>query len=312
MSSTDTQNMRSVQFAEYGEPDVLTVVDVPVPRPGPNQVRIAVRRAGVNPMDWKLRKGGMAQQMPLDLPHVPGLEVAGVVDAVGDGADFAVGDEVFGWSETGSYAEYALAAATDVIRKPASLSWEDAVALPVAGETSLRVLGLLDLRTGETLLIHGASGAVGAVATQIAATRGVNVIGTSGKDNLDHLRALGATPVVYGDGLVDRVREIAPNGVDAVFDAAGYGSLPDSVALRGDTTDRIVTIADPAAFDMGITFSGTPSADKAGVLHELADLVVAGPLKITQGRGYTLAEAAEAHRDSESGHSGGKITLRVE
>jgi NADPH:quinone reductase-like Zn-dependent oxidoreductase len=198
-----------------------------------------------------------------------------------------------------------------VIRKPSSLSWEDAVALPVAGETALRVLAELDLKPGETLLIHGASGAVGAVATQIAATRGVTVIGTAGKANLDHVRSLGATPLVYGDGLVDRVREVAPNGVDAVFDCAGYGSLPDSVTLRGGT-DRIVTIADPAAFGMGITFSTGNDRDRKDVLHELADLVVAGPLKLTHGKSYPLAEAAEAQRDSQTGHSGGKITLRIE
>lgn len=310
MTSSDPARMRAVQFAEYGDADVLHVVEVPVPTPGPKQVRVAVRRAGLNPMDWKLRTGGMAEQMPLDLPHIPGLEVAGVVDAVGEGADFTEGDEVFGWPDTGSYAEYALAGA-DVIRKPASLSWEDAAALPVAGETALRVLALLDLKPGETLLIHGASGAVGAVATQIAATRGVTVIGTASKANQDHIRSLGATPLVYGDGLVDRVREAAPNGVDAVFDAAGYGALPDSVTLRGGT-DRIVTIADPAAFGMGITFTTGGDRPRAEVLHELADLVVTGPLRLTQGSSYPLAEAAEAQRESQAGHSGGKITLTVE
>jgi NADPH:quinone reductase-like Zn-dependent oxidoreductase len=300
--------MQTIQFAEYGGPEVLRPADTPVPEPGRGQVRVAVRAAGVNALDWKLRAGAMAQAMPLDLPSTPGMEVAGVVDAVGEGAGHAVGDEVFGWSATGSYAEYALGGV--IARKPDGLSWQDAVALPVAGETALRGLDLLGVRDGETLLIHGASGAVGRVATQFALARGARVIGVAGERNHEDLRSLGAEPVVYGDGLVDRVRAISPDGVDAVFDTAGQGALPDSVTLSGGK-ERVLTIADPAAFELGITFSSGGDGQTPELLTRLADDVVSGRLTVVQGKSFPLAEAAEAHRLSESGHSGGKITLTV-
>ncbi|MEV0698897.1 NADP-dependent oxidoreductase [Saccharopolyspora sp. NPDC050389] len=300
--------MRAIEFATYGGPDVLELREVPVPEPGPGQARVAVRAAGVNPLDWKLRSGAMSDVAPLAFPHRPGLEFAGVVDAVGDGAPVEVGDEVLGWSETGSYAEYALSSV--LTRKPESLTWRDAAALPVAGEAALRGLRLLEVGAGDVLLIHGASGAVGALATQLAVARGATVIGTCGDSGTEFVRSLGATPVRYGDGLVERVREISP-GVDAVLDAAGHGALPDSVELRGGT-DRIVTLADPAAFGMGITFSGgEPGDQNSAVLRELVDQVASGRLRIRHARSYPLAEAARAHDDSATGHSGGKLTLDI-
>jgi NADPH:quinone reductase-like Zn-dependent oxidoreductase len=248
------------------------------------------------------------QNFPLTFPHIPGLEMAGVVDAVGEGANFTVGDEVFGWSDTGASAEYALA--TTIAEKPASIAWQEAVALPVAGETSLRALKVLDVRAGETLLVHGASGTVGRFATQLAAASGVKVIGTAGQHRLDDVKALGATPVLYGDGWLERVRAATDGPVDAVFDASGYGVLQESVELRG-TKDRIVTIADaPGAAALGIPFSsgGSPTRE---LLDELADRVVNGGFHIALGNSYPLAEAAAAHQESEAGHPGGKITLSV-
>ncbi|MBW4717158.1 NADP-dependent oxidoreductase [Saccharothrix obliqua] len=300
--------MRAIEFAEYGSPDVLRPHDVAVPEPGPGQARVAVRVAGVNPMDWKLRGGAMADVIPLRLPHRPGLELAGVVDAVGDGAPVAVGDEVFGWARTGSYAEFALASV--IVRKPESLSWADAAALPVAGEAALRGLRLLSVGAGDVLLIHGASGVVGGLATQLAVARGATVIGTSGERGAETVRALGAIPVRYGDGLVRRVRDTGLR-VDAVLDAAGFGALPDSVALLGGT-ERIVTLADPAAFELGITFSGgEPGDQNTGVLAELGDLAASGRLVVRHAAAYPLSEAARAQFESAGGHSGGKITLRV-
>ncbi|WP_414941428.1 NADP-dependent oxidoreductase [Amycolatopsis sp. cmx-11-51] len=295
--------MRAIIITQYGEPDVLRSAEVPLPEPGPGQVRVAVKAAGVNPIDWKIRSGAMAEVRPLDFPHILGLELAGVVDAVGEGAGFAVGDEVFGWSDTGTYAEYALA--TNVIRKPAGLSWPEAAALPIAGETALRVLGELEVKPGETLVIHGASGQVGRIATQAAVALGATVIGLAGASSLDEVKALGAVPVQYGDGWVSRVRSVAVGGVDAVFDAAGFGVLGDSVDLLG-SPDRLVTIADPAAFAQGLRFSASGS-ESAAVLEDL----VARGLKLKLGSSYGLAEVAEAHRESATGHAGGKITLTL-
>ncbi|MEU5261311.1 NADP-dependent oxidoreductase [Amycolatopsis sp. NPDC021455] len=299
--------MRAITFSAYGGPDVLQLSEVPVPEPGPGQVRLSVRVAGVNPIDWKIRSGAMRQNFQVPFPHIPGLEVAGVVDAVGEGADFAVGDEVFGWSETGAYAEYALA--KTVAPKPAALSWADAAAVPVAGETALRALGLLGVREGETLLIHGASGTVGRFAAQVAVARGLTVIGTGGSRSLDDLKSLGVVPVLYGDGWLDRVREVTPGPVDAVFDAAGHGVLPASVELRG-TKDRIITIADGAAFELGIPFTSMGEQTRE-VLTEIAGWVTERGVRVAQGRSYPLAEAAAAQTESEGGHPGGKLTIAV-
>ncbi|RSN66139.1 NADPH:quinone reductase [Amycolatopsis sp. WAC 04182] len=293
--------MRAITITQYGEPDVLRSAEVPLPEPGPGQVRVAVKAAGVNPIDWKIRSGAMAEVRPVEFPHILGLELAGVVDAVGEGADFAVGDEVFGWSDTGTYAEYALA--SKVIRKPAGLSWSEAAALPIAGETALRVLGELEVKPGETVVLHGASGQVGRIATQAAVALGATVIGLAGASSLDEVKALGAVPVQYGDGWVSRVRSVAPDGVDAVFDAAGFGVLGESVELLG-SPDRLITIADPAAYAQGLKFSAGGSQTQA-VLEDL----VARDLKLKMGSSYALADAAEAHRESATGHAGGKITL---
>ncbi|QWF84594.1 NADP-dependent oxidoreductase [Amycolatopsis sp. CA-230715] len=299
--------MQAIQFTEFGGPDVLKLADLPVPEPGKGQVRIAVRAAGVNPLDTKLRSGAMAAMMGLEPPHVPGFDVAGVVDAVGEGASFAVGDEVFGWSNTGSYAEYALA--TIVARKPAELSWEVAAGIPTVGETAVRALEVIGVKAGDVVLIHGASGGVGRIAVQVALAAGATVVGTGGPSKLDDIRSLGARAVTYGEGLVDRVREIAPEGIDAVFDTTGYGVLKDSIALRGGT-DRIVTIADGGAADLGIPFTG--SGNQTGeLLDRLAAQLTDGSLVLAVGTSYPLAEAAKAHQESESGHPTGKITITV-
>lgn len=270
-------------------------------------MRVAVRAAGVNPIDWKIRSGTMSRDAKF--PTIPGLEIAGVVDAVGpDTHGFAVGDEVFGWSDSGGYAEYALA--TTVAAKPPTLEWSDAVGIPVAAETATRGLTLLNLKPGETLLIHGAGGAVGTVAVQLARRAGVTVIGTAGAGSHDALRALGAVPTTYGDGLVERVRALAPQGIDAVLDAAGHGALPASVELRGGTTDRIVTLADGAAFDMGITFSSAGDRN-TDILNTVGALVAAGDVTLPAPRPFPLADAAAAHQESATGHGRGKIVLTV-
>jgi NADPH:quinone reductase-like Zn-dependent oxidoreductase len=301
--------MKAILFDRFGGPDVLYVADVDVPRPGPGQVRVRVKAAGVNGVDGKIRAGAMAAIRSTVFPAVPGGEFAGVVDALGEGVrEVRVGDEVLGWSDTGSYAEYALA--TTVAAKPADLDWPAAAALPVAGETAERVLDLLGVAAGETVLMHGASGAVGTLAIQLATARGARVIATAGPANQAYLTSLGATATVYGDGLVARVRALAPDGVDAVFDLAGKGALQDSITLRGGT-GRIVTIADFGARQLGITFSQGSPQRSAVRLAAVAQDAASGKLATTV-TAYPLDQAAAAQQASDAGHVRGKLVLTVD
>ena len=301
--------MKAILFDRFGGTEVLHEADIEVPQPGPGQVRVRVKAAGLNALDGKIRSGMMEAVRPTTFPAVPGGELAGVVDALGEGVqDAKVGDEVLGWSDTGSYAQYALA--TTVAPKPAGLDWQHAVALPVAGETAERVLNLLGVAAGETVLMHGASGAVGTLAVQLATARGARVIATAGPSNQDYLTSLGATATVYGEGLVERVRALAPEGVDAVFDLAGKGALEDSITLRGGT-ERIVTIADFGARQLGITFSqGSPERSTAR-LAALAQDAAAGKL-VTTVTAYPLDQAAKAQQVSDAGHVRGKLVLTVD
>ncbi|MCS0638995.1 NADP-dependent oxidoreductase [Streptomyces sp. LP05-1] len=304
--------MRAITYTEFGGPEVLTLTETDRPEPGPGEIRARVVAAGVNPVDHKIRYGRLTELIPTTFPVVPGLEFAGVVDALGVGVTgVAVGDEVFGMATTGGYAEYTVAAA--YAAKPAGLSFEQAAALPVAGETARRVLDQLGVTAGETLLLHGAAGAVGQLATQLAVARGATVIGTASPANHELLRELGAVPVAYGEGLADRVRKAAPQGVDAVFDAAGHDTLPVSVELRGGTIDRIITIAAVDAADHGVTFSGggTPPETIRAWLAEQAGQLVSGELRLPVERAFPLAEAAEAQRASERGHRRGKLVILV-
>lgn len=301
--------MRAIAFYEFGGPDVLQIVDIPIPEPGPGQVRVAVRTTAVNPADWKIRSGALSFGEPV-FPQYPGGEIAGVVDAVGpDVTDVAVGDEVLGWA-VAAYAEYTLSNA--VAKKPEELSWPDAASLPVAVSAAAKSLAALKIQPGETLLINGASGAVGSMAVQLAAAEGVTVIGTASAANQDIVRELGATPTTYGAGLADRVRELAPNGIDAVFDAAGYGVLPAAIELRGGT-DRIVTIVDPAARELGITFlAGSASQRPTELLEQVAERVASGAFRLPgEARTFLLERAAAAQEESEKGRGPGKVVLNV-
>ena len=301
--------MQAVVFEEFGGPEVLRTEDVTEPHTGPGQTRVRVRAAGVNPIDFKVRRGWTKGFIDVTFPATPGMEVAGVVDEVGEGSEFAIGDEVVGWSTTGSYAEHALVG--NVVRKPEGLSWEQAVGLPIAGETAQRVLDELQLKDGETLLLHGAAGAVGSIAAQLARTAGATVIGTASPANHDFLRSLGVIPVAYGEGLVDRVREVAPQGIDAVFDTAGQGGLKESIELRGDT-DRIVTIADFSAAELGVAASmgssASPAEIAAGLTNQL-QAAAAGNLQVRIAQTFALTDAAKAQELSESGHAPGKVVV---
>ncbi|MEU9545473.1 NADP-dependent oxidoreductase [Streptomyces mirabilis] len=300
----------TVQFSEYGSTDVLSVVDVPPPTPGPGQVRLVVRAAGVNPIDWKILRGYMSQVMPLDLPAGLGSDVAGVVDQVGAGVTaFEVGDEVLGASITPSYAQSALADPAVLVAKPASVSWEVAGSLAGPGITAWEVLDKLEIAKGETLLVHAAAGGVGTFAVQLAVARGARVIGTASESNHEQLRSLGAEPVTYGEGLVDRVRAIAPQGVDAVLDASGRGEIPDSIDLAGGPA-RVLTLVAFDAADTGIqVHMSAPGEIGSQALRDILNLMEQGRLRVPIWRTFPLAEAADALQVSQAGHLGGKIVL---
>ncbi|MFJ9691170.1 NADP-dependent oxidoreductase [Kitasatospora sp. NPDC101183] len=305
---------KAIAFHEYGTADVLLPVDLDVPAPGPGQVRVEVRAVGVNPLDHKVRNGEMDGIFPITFPAVPGYELAGVVAEVGEGVtEFAPGDEVFGALMGGGYAEHALVEAALLARKPATLDWAQAAGIPVAAETAERVLDILGVREGETLLVHGASGGVGTLLLQFARARGITVVGTASEANHDYLRELGAIPVTYGEGLAERVRAAAPGGrVDRALDASGRdGEVALSVELTGDA-QRVVSIADFGAANHGVHFSGIED----GPRHRQAYAAVlalhdAGELRLPLHQVLPLAEAAEAQRISEQGHLRGKIVLAV-
>ncbi|MFE3551337.1 NADP-dependent oxidoreductase [Streptomyces kronopolitis] len=296
---------KAITFSEYGTPEVLRLSEVDIPEPGPGQVRVRVRAASVNPLDLKIRSGLMAKVAPARFPVTPGLDAAGVVDAVGEGADAAVGDEVLGGAAGGSYGEYALL--DRPVAKPQGLSWEVAASLVTVGQTAFRVLGELEVRAGQTLLVHGAGGSVGTVAVQLATARGLTVVGTAGEHDLERVTALGATAVHYGEGWAERVKTAAPQGVDAVLDASGAGVLAESVALTGDSA-RVITIADMTAAQHGVRFSAGTAEDGQS-LPELVRLAAAGELDVPVWRAYPLDQAATAHADIEARRNRGKVVL---
>ncbi|GAA3569599.1 NADP-dependent oxidoreductase [Amycolatopsis ultiminotia] len=304
-----TAEYQAVVYTEYGGPEVLHVVDRKVTDPGPGEVRIAVRAAGLNPLDWKIRTGAMAAMRPVEFPVVPGMDVAGVVEQIGAAVtEFRPGDEVLGTTAQGSFAEYVLAETGTLAKKPAGLSWDSAAALPVVATTAYRVLNLLELKPQETLLIDGVAGGVGTIAVQLAAKRGLTVIGTCREDNHEYVRSLGATPVSYGDGLADRVRAAAPQGVDAALDASGRGSLPTLVELTGDA-GRVIAIAGRPAVP-GVRFSAGNDGEVPGSLAEAAELAARGELKLpVHSEPFSAEGAAELHRRSETGHTRGKLVL---
>ena len=300
--------MKAIQFSQFGGPDVLELVELPDPHPSPGEIRIAVRAAGINPVDWKVRSGMMGGE----LPQQTGREAAGVVDEIGDGvSDAAPGDAVFGFVAGGGGAAE-LALLSDYAPVPASLDFAGAAGLPVAVETAVRTLDLLGVGSGTTVLINGAAGAVGSSAVQIARERGARVIGTASPNNHDYLRSLGAEPTTYGEGLAERVRALAPDGVDAALDAAGGGALPALVELTGGP-ERVVTIADyQGAQETGATMSGGPGATRAvHALRDIGPLIESGRFSLPVAQTFPLSQIAEAHRLSEAGHVRGKLILLV-
>ncbi len=299
--------MKAIRFARYGGPEVLELAEVEAPHAGPGQIRIAVRAAGVNGIDWKIRAGFMREMIPLPLPAGSGVDAAGLIDEIGTGVTgVAVGDEVFG-SGSGTYAENAVLSSWAL--KPAGLSFAEAAGYPVPVETAIRIINQVAVKPGQTLLVSGASGGVGSAVVQFARQRGVHVIGTASGSNQDYLRLLGAVPTTYGDGLVERVRALASDGVDAAFDIAGSGVIPELIELTGDPS-KVLSIADFSAPEHGAQVSST-STDSAAALGEAARLFAAGAFGIPVDRAFPLEEAGRAQAASAAGHVTGRIVITI-
>ena len=312
---------RAVVATAFGGPEVLSVIETPVARPGPGQVLISVRAAATNPIDYKLYSGAMGRD-PARLPMRLGLEAAGVVTVVGDGAEGPAGpvrpgDEVVVYPAAGGYAADVAVPASSVVPKPATLSFEEASGMMVTGVTAVHALAAAgQVGVGETVLIHGASGGVGQIAIQLAAAAGARVIGTASAGGHALVRELGAEPVTYGAGLEERVRALAPDGVDVTVDCVGGDeALDTSLALVADPGRIITLLGSKRAFDAGVKVIGmAPGADPGTEIRDAARLELAriageGKLRVVVAAAYPLAEAAEAHRELATGHAHGKIVL---
>lgn len=300
----------------YGGPEVLRLVEAPTPEPGPGEVRIAVRAAGVNPIDYKAYSGAFGAD-PAALPMRLGAEAAGVVTAVGPDLDtVAVGDEVIAFRASGAYATDLVVPLDAVVPKPAGLGWEQAGGLLLTGATAWHTVEAVGVRQGDTVLVHGGTGGVGLIAVQLVAARGATVVATASERNHALLRELGAVPVTYGAGLADRVRAAAPNGVTAAIDTVGTDEAVDvSLELVADRR-RIATIAAfGRAPGLGIQLlGGGPGADPGDELRmaarrPLAEAAADGRLRVVVARTYPLAQAADAHREIMQGHTTGKLVL---
>ena len=304
--------MRAVTYSAYGtDLSTLRVEERPRPTLAPGAVLIEVRAAAVNPVDWKVMAGGLDGLMDAVFPVIPGWDVAGVVVGAGpDTPEFAVGDEVIAYARkdvvgAGAFAELVAVPAASVARKPARLSFEEAAGLPLAGGTALRTLDALAVGEGDTVLIHAAAGGVGSLGVQIALARRARVIGTASKANHDFLRGLGAEPVAYGDGVVGRIRALAPEGVDAVADFVG-GQLETTLAVLAEG-GRQASIADPEVLEHGGRWIWVrPDGAETARLAALAD---EGLLRVEVARTFGLDGVAEAFALSQGGHVRGKLII---
>ena len=308
--------MKGISYSRYGGPEVLEYGEVRDPKVGPDSVLVKVRAAAVNPVDWKCREGYLDGILDPVFPVVPGWDVCGVVVQPGVAvSEFAVGDEVIGYVREdflsrGTFAEYVAAPVRTLARKPRNLTWEEAAGLPLVGLTAYQVLTkVLEVRRGETVLVHAAAGGVGSIAVQIARHLGARVIGTASEANHDFVRSLGGEPVSYGDGLGERVRGLAPEGVDAAFDTVGGDTLKVSAQLLAPE-GRLVSIADGDVVGYGGRYHFVrPDTED---LTRLAELAEQGVVDVHVSQTFPLERAADAHRMSQEGRTRGKIVVTVD
>jgi NADPH:quinone reductase-like Zn-dependent oxidoreductase len=305
--------MKAITYDRYGDPEVLTLTDLPEPKVGPDEVLVRVRSASVNPVDWKVMAGYLDGLMNVRFPVIPGWDVAGVVERVGlDAPEFAVGDEVIAyarkdWVEEGTFADLVSVSVRALARKPATLDWDQAAGLPLAGLTAYQLLNRLAVGEGDTVLVHAAAGGVGNLAVQIAVARGARVIGTASPGNHDALRAIGADPVEYGDGLAQRVQDLAPGGVDVVVDFVG-GVLETTLEVL-KAGGRHGSVADGSVGGSGGIYAWVrPNGTD---LQAIADLADSGRLTVPIAATFPLASVADAFGLSQAGHASGKIAIQV-
>lgn len=303
--------MKAQVITRFGEPEVFEAREVDSPSAGPGQVLVRVAVAAVNPLDAKIRGGALSSMFPTTFPAVLGNEIAGVVEAVGDGVtEPSVGERVAGFAPLGGYAELVVTTPDRLVRVPDALPLTRAATIPTAAETAQRALALLDAQPGETVVVNAAAGSVGSAAVQLLTAAGVRVIGTASEVNHDYVRALGATPVRYGDHLIADLALAAPDGVDAALDAGGRGFADQILALVEPS--RIVTIVDFAAARHGVQIAaGDPFAVDARSLAPVLDLAAQGRFATEVAGVVPFDGVAEAHRRSEDGHLRGKLLVHV-
>jgi NADPH:quinone reductase-like Zn-dependent oxidoreductase len=302
---------RAVRFDQYGGIDVLQVVEVPRPVPGPGEVLVRVKAAGINPGEASIRKGLFAERWPSTFPSGQGSDLAGVVEEIGpELVNVAVGDEVIGFvNNRSSQAELVVVESGNLIPRPRNVSWEQAGSLFVAGTTAFAAVRAVGLKTGDTVVVSGAAGGVGSIAVQLAKKAGAKVIGLSGNANHKWLADHGIIPIAYGEGVEDRIRSASGGKVDAFIDTFGGGYVELALKL-GVAANRIDTIIDfAAAAKYGVKAEGNHEAANATVLAELAGLIAGGRLEIPIAKVYPLADVQEAYRDLEQRHTHGKIVL---
>jgi NADPH:quinone reductase-like Zn-dependent oxidoreductase len=302
---------RAVRFDHYGEVDVLNVVEVDPPVPGPGQVLVRVKAAGINPGESSIRKGLLHERWPATFPSGQGSDLAGVIEQLGDGVtSFEVGDEVLGFThDRASQAELVTVPAEQLTARPPEVSWEAAGALYVAGATAWAAVRAVELVPGETVVVSGAAGGVGSLVVQLAKRAGATVIGLAGERNHEWLTGHGVLPVSYGEGVADRIREASGGRVDAFIDTFGDGYVELAVDL-GVAPDRIDTIIDwSAAEKYGAKTDGSMAGSSAEVLAELADLIGAGQLEVPIAEVFGLDQVRDAFAELERRHTRGKIVL---
>ena len=302
--------MKAVRFDHYGGVGVLEVADVPVPEPGPGQVLVQVKAAGINPGEAKIRDGLLHERYPATFPSGEGSDLAGVVTSVGAGVTgLGPGDEVIGWTdERASHAEYVVAHAANLTARPPEVPWEVAGSLFVVGATAWAAVRALALAPTDTVVVAGAAGGVGSVTVQLARLAGATVIGLASPANHDWLAAHGVTRVSYGDGVADRIRQ-ATGQVDAFIDTVGDDYVRLALDL-GVKPSRVDTIANyPAVQEFGVKADGNAVGSSAAVLAELAGLVAAGKLEVPIAATYPLSQVREAYTELAGGHTHGKIVL---
>jgi NADPH:quinone reductase len=308
MASAQT---RAVRFDSYGGPDVLYVTDIDRPEPGTGEVLVEVRAAGINPGEAGIRSGALHEQFPATFPSGEGSDLAGVVIEVGEGvSDFAVDDEVLGFSfQRSSHATHAVVPVDQLIHKPAELSWEVAGSLYVVGATAYAAVNAVGPQPGETVAVSAAAGGVGSIAVQLLALRGVRVLGIASSGNAEWLRAHGVEPVEYGDGLADRLRQAAPDGVDAFVDLFGpeYVQLAMDLGVPRERVNTIISFAKAA--ELGAKTEGSAEASTPAVLQHIADLIVSGALDFDIAASYPLDRVVDAFEELEQRHTHGKIVL---